>query len=119
MASITDTINILKHLSVQRITNLVRLKLSYIYSKWTKQARHRGMPFSLSIEPTTACNLGCPECPSGHRLRRGVAGTHHEGLTRATHFGGARAVEAELRVCVCVTVSQRQFANKRTVLFAN
>ena len=26
---------------------------------------HRGMPFSLSIEPTTACNLGCPECPSG------------------------------------------------------
>lgn len=24
-----------------------------------------GSPFSLSIEPTTACNLGCPECPSG------------------------------------------------------
>jgi radical SAM protein with 4Fe4S-binding SPASM domain len=24
-----------------------------------------GNPFSLSIEPTTACNLGCPECPSG------------------------------------------------------
>lgn len=23
------------------------------------------MPSSLSIEPTTACNLGCPECPSG------------------------------------------------------
>ncbi len=23
------------------------------------------MPISLSIEPTTACNLGCPECPSG------------------------------------------------------
>ena len=23
------------------------------------------MPFSLSIEPTTACNLRCPECPSG------------------------------------------------------
>ena len=23
------------------------------------------MPYSLSIEPTTACNLGCPECPSG------------------------------------------------------
>lgn len=23
------------------------------------------MPFSISIEPTTACNLGCPECPSG------------------------------------------------------
>jgi radical SAM protein with 4Fe4S-binding SPASM domain len=23
------------------------------------------MPWTLSIEPTTACNLGCPECPSG------------------------------------------------------
>ncbi len=23
------------------------------------------MPYALSIEPTTACNLGCPECPSG------------------------------------------------------
>lgn len=23
------------------------------------------MPVALSIEPTTACNLGCPECPSG------------------------------------------------------
>lgn len=24
-----------------------------------------GLPFAASIEPTTACNLGCPECPSG------------------------------------------------------
>ncbi len=24
-----------------------------------------GSPASLTIEPTTACNLGCPECPSG------------------------------------------------------
>lgn len=23
------------------------------------------MPVSMSLEPTTACNLGCPECPSG------------------------------------------------------
>ena len=26
-----------------------------------------GMPFSISIEPTTSCNLRCPECPSGLR----------------------------------------------------
>jgi radical SAM protein with 4Fe4S-binding SPASM domain len=25
------------------------------------------MPFNVSIEPTTNCNLGCPECPSGLR----------------------------------------------------
>jgi radical SAM protein with 4Fe4S-binding SPASM domain len=30
-----------------------------------KKANIKGLPFSLSIEPTTACNLGCPECPSG------------------------------------------------------
>jgi radical SAM protein with 4Fe4S-binding SPASM domain len=24
-----------------------------------------GVPISVSIEPTTACNLSCPECPSG------------------------------------------------------
>jgi radical SAM protein with 4Fe4S-binding SPASM domain len=29
--------------------------------------RHWGYPISLSIEPTTACNLRCPECPSGLR----------------------------------------------------
>ena len=26
---------------------------------------HLGLPFHVSMEPTTACNLGCPECPSG------------------------------------------------------
>jgi radical SAM protein with 4Fe4S-binding SPASM domain len=26
-----------------------------------------GMPMAISIEPTTACNLRCPECPSGLR----------------------------------------------------
>jgi radical SAM protein with 4Fe4S-binding SPASM domain len=36
-----------------------------VISKLRKKANHKGMPFSLSIEPTTACNLGCPECPSG------------------------------------------------------
>jgi radical SAM protein with 4Fe4S-binding SPASM domain len=24
-----------------------------------------GIPLAISVEPTTACNLGCPECPSG------------------------------------------------------
>jgi len=43
----------------------MRLRKSYFLSKLTKKNRHRGLPLSLSIEPTTACNLGCPECPSG------------------------------------------------------
>lgn len=27
----------------------------------------KGMPMSISVEPTTSCNLRCPECPSGLR----------------------------------------------------
>lgn len=27
----------------------------------------KGLPLSISIEPTTSCNLRCPECPSGLR----------------------------------------------------
>jgi len=41
------------------------LKLSYYLSRISKKGIVKGLPFSLSIEPTTACNLGCPECPSG------------------------------------------------------
>ncbi|HIP32162.1 MAG TPA: radical SAM protein [Crocinitomicaceae bacterium] len=65
MLNIKDTINIVQHLTFFRMTNLLLLKSSYLFSKLMKKAKHKGMPFSLSIEPTTACNLGCPECPSG------------------------------------------------------
>lgn len=39
--------------------------MSYLRSRIIGKNKHAGAPFSLSIEPTTACNLGCPECPSG------------------------------------------------------
>ncbi len=55
----------LRALSVRKIVNLTRLFVSYHLSRWFKQPLHSGMPFSISVEPTTACNLGCPECPSG------------------------------------------------------
>jgi radical SAM protein with 4Fe4S-binding SPASM domain len=40
---------------------------SYHYSRIAGQPIHRGMPISIGIEPTTSCNLRCPECPSGLR----------------------------------------------------
>lgn len=40
---------------------------SFYLSRWTKKPIQWGMPFSISIEPTTSCNLRCPECPSGLR----------------------------------------------------
>ena len=63
--ALKDSFNILRHVTPFRFWNLVLLKSSYWLSKWTKKSRQAGLPFSLSIEPTTACNLGCPECPSG------------------------------------------------------
>jgi radical SAM protein with 4Fe4S-binding SPASM domain len=45
--------------------NLIGLGSSYKLSRLSTGKFQFGKPFSLSIEPTTACNLGCPECPSG------------------------------------------------------
>ena len=65
MNKLHDKLRIVKHLSIIRLWNVAVLYNSYLISRFTKKTIHRGMPFSLSIEPTTACNLGCPECPSG------------------------------------------------------
>jgi len=40
---------------------------SYQLTKWTKRPIQWGTPMTISVEPTTACNLRCPECPSGLR----------------------------------------------------
>ena len=40
---------------------------SYQLSKWTGRSLQWGYPISVSFEPTTSCNLRCPECPSGLR----------------------------------------------------
>lgn len=61
----SDQLNILSKLNVQRCWNVLRLRFSYMLAKRFKRIRQRALPFAASIEPTTACNLGCPECPSG------------------------------------------------------
>jgi radical SAM protein with 4Fe4S-binding SPASM domain len=60
-----DQIQIIKHLNAFRIWNLIKLKFSFLKAKYFKSSKIYGMPYAASIEPTTACNLGCPECPSG------------------------------------------------------
>lgn len=65
MGTFSDKWNIVSHLSISRLWNLMVLRFSYQLSKIKKKGIHRGNPFALSIEPTTACNLGCPACPSG------------------------------------------------------
>jgi radical SAM protein with 4Fe4S-binding SPASM domain len=56
---------IVKHLTISRFWNLIILYFSFLLSRIIKKAIVFGNPFTVSIEPTTACNLSCPECPSG------------------------------------------------------
>ena len=58
---------ILKTSTFRRAWNLFLLKLSFHVSSIVKKPIHWGKPVAVSIEPTTACNLRCPQCPSGLR----------------------------------------------------
>ena len=62
-----DTLNIFNKLTFARVFNLTKLYISFILSRFSKKGEIHGLPAALSIEPTTTCNLGCPECPSGLR----------------------------------------------------
>ncbi len=65
--NINDTINLLTKLSLRRFWNGVKVLSSFYISKWTNKPVQWGYPVSISFEPTTSCNLRCPECPSGLR----------------------------------------------------
>lgn len=62
-----DALNLLFKLTPRRIWNAAKVYSSFYLTKWLKKPIQWGMPFSIAIEPTTACNLRCPECPSGLR----------------------------------------------------
>lgn len=51
----------------RKIWNATKVLSSYYLSRLLQKPIQWGVPFSISIEPTTACNLRCPECPSGLR----------------------------------------------------
>ncbi|UJP65990.1 radical SAM/SPASM domain-containing protein [Mongoliitalea daihaiensis] len=56
-----------QHLNVAKVWNLFRLYVSFQISRLIQKPWIWGVPATLSIEPTTSCNLRCPECPSGLR----------------------------------------------------
>jgi radical SAM protein with 4Fe4S-binding SPASM domain len=62
-----DTMNFFSKLTLGRAFNAAKVLASYQVSKWTKRTVQWGLPVSVSFEPTTSCNLRCPECPSGLR----------------------------------------------------
>lgn len=62
-----DSLNLLSKLTFRRLWNGGKVLGSYYMSKWTRKPIQWGYPVSISFEPTTSCNLRCPECPSGLR----------------------------------------------------
>jgi radical SAM protein with 4Fe4S-binding SPASM domain len=62
-----DTKNMLSKMTLRRMWNAGKVMSSYYLSKWTHWPLQWGLPVSISFEPTTSCNLRCPECPSGLR----------------------------------------------------
>jgi radical SAM protein with 4Fe4S-binding SPASM domain len=65
--NLNDTINLLTKLTLKRAVNAAKVWSSYQFSKLLKKPIQWGYPISISFEPTTSCNLRCPECPSGLR----------------------------------------------------
>lgn len=60
-------LNILKKLSLFKVLNYTKLLFGYYLSKNLQKNFQNALPVALSIEPTTSCNLRCPQCPSGLR----------------------------------------------------
>lgn len=65
--SFAENIGVWRKLSGRKLGNALRVFASYHYSRITKKNKHKGFPLTLNFEPTTSCNLRCPECPSGLR----------------------------------------------------
>ncbi|GIV26883.1 MAG: radical SAM domain protein [Bacteroidia bacterium] len=57
-----------KIFSWKKFLNFFLLKSSFYLSKILRKPIVWGKPMAISIEPTTACNLECPACPSGLKI---------------------------------------------------
>jgi len=64
---IHDAKRFLSKLTIPKMWNAIGLIFTFYWAKWTNSYSAPFLPMTLSIEPTTACNLRCPECPSGLR----------------------------------------------------
>lgn len=72
-----DTLNILSKLTLRRIWNAMLVYFSFQLTRITGKPIQWGLPISISFEPTTSCNLRCPECPSGLRAFTRPTGMLH------------------------------------------
>lgn len=62
-----DNINLASKLTFKRFWNGIKVLSSFYAGRLLNRPVQWGYPVSISFEPTTSCNLRCPECPSGLR----------------------------------------------------
>ncbi len=79
-----DTFNFLRRITPRRAINALKIVSSFYVTSWMRKPIQWGMPFTISLEPTTACNLRCPECPSGLRAFTRPTGNLKEDFFRDT-----------------------------------
>src|ERR1700755_1936920 len=65
--NLNDSVNFLSKLTFKRAWNAAKVFTSFQISRLLNKPIQWGYPVSISFEPTTSCNLRCPECPSGLR----------------------------------------------------
>jgi radical SAM protein with 4Fe4S-binding SPASM domain len=65
LVSLNELKRFFQVLSIRKILNFFLCYFSYYLSLFLKKPFVLHRPFTLSFEPTTKCNLSCPECPSG------------------------------------------------------
>lgn len=96
-----DSLNLLSKLTPARVWNGCKVLGSFYASRLLNRPVQWGYPVSISFEPTTHCNLRCPECPSGLRafsrptgmlekdfFRRTIDEIHRELLYLIFYFQG-------------------------------
>jgi len=79
-----DLFRLSTKLSIHKVWNYLIVNLSFYVSKAFNKNIRWGLPYAFSVEPTTSCNLRCPECPSG--LRSFTRDTGSVGIDKFQHI---------------------------------
>lgn len=69
-------------LTLRRVWNALAILYSYAASRVLRRPVMLGAPLGAGVEPTTACNLQCPQCVSGLRAFERPTGTMKPELFR-------------------------------------
>lgn len=80
----SDIVNFASKITWKRVVNAAKVWSSYQATRMISRPVHWGLPIGISFEPTTACNLRCPECPSGLRAFSRSTGNLRPDFFRAT-----------------------------------